>query len=63
VWHGHHALPVNLDDAMTDAHAAPLSYTTTQQAADLNREKTLKMPVGVTENSSRTYLEKRYVLR
>jgi hypothetical protein len=39
VGHGHHALTVDLDDAMADAHAAPLSYTAAQQAADLDTKQ------------------------
>jgi len=39
VGYGHHALAVDLDDAMADAHAAPLGNTAAQQAADLNTQK------------------------
>jgi len=35
VRHGHHALPVDLDDPMAHAHPAPLSNAAAQQAADL----------------------------
>ncbi len=36
VGYGHHALAVDLDDAMADAHAAAFGYTAPQQAADLS---------------------------
>lgn len=33
---GHHALPIDLDDAVADAHTAPLRDAPTHEAADLS---------------------------
>jgi hypothetical protein len=37
VWRGHHALPVDLDDAVSHADAPALSDAPAQEAADLGR--------------------------
>ena len=39
VRHGHHALTFDLDDAVTDAHAAALRDATPQQTADLQHQR------------------------
>ena len=40
VRHGHHTLALDLDDAVTDAHAAALRDAAPQQAADLKHQRT-----------------------
>ena len=39
VRHGHHALALDLDDAVTDAHAAALRDAAPQQTADLQHKR------------------------
>ena len=39
VRHGHHALALDLDDAVTDAHAAALRDAAPQQTADLQQKR------------------------
>lgn len=40
--HGHHALPVDLDDAVSHADTPALGRTPTQQTADLGRDTALR---------------------
>jgi len=48
VWHGNHAVPIDLNDTMTNSHATALTNPTTQQTTYLRSSNNNQKLISIT---------------